>query len=284
MRPPLGFIGLGLMGAPMAARLVNAGYTVHIYNRTKAKVSPLIERGAAWCDSRADVARNAEIVFTMLTNDDALRGIAGQIQSGLKKDGIHIDCSTVSPALTSTLEKEYQQIGRRFLHAPVLGSTPQATDGSLLLFIGGTDAAFEKAESLFKILGQRIWRFPKAEQASSMKLIMNSFIAGMIGTLSQALVFAQSAGVRGEAVLDVLSFSALNAPMYQTKGLSLLEKNYSPRFFLENLLKDTNLFRDAARSHGLTTPIADTMRQMLEEAVSRGLGKEDYSAVIKTIS
>lgn len=283
MKPTLGFIGLGLMGAPMATRLIEAGYTVRIFNRTQEKCIPLISKGAQSAPSPAGVAEYAEIVFTMLTNDDALRNASVQIQSTLRKGGVHVDCSTVSPALTLSLEHAYAESGRYFLHTPVLGSIPQATDGSLLLFVGGSDAAFQKAESVLAVVGKKVWRFPKAEQASSMKLIMNSFIAGMIATLSQALVYADKSGVDGETVLDVLNSSALNTPMYQTKGRSIQDGNFSPRFFLENLLKDTRLFCDAAQTHAVRTPVAEAVKKLLEEGVARGMGKEDYSAIVKIL-
>ncbi len=283
MKPTLGFIGIGLMGSPMAMRLIDAGYTVHIFNRTKEKCAPVVHKGAILKSSATDVATTSDIVITMLTDDHAVRSTSTQVQSALRKGSLHIDCSTVSPALTSSLEKEYMLSGRNFLHVPVLGSIPQATDGSLMLFVGGSDAAFSNAEPVLKILGKKSWRFPRAEQASSMKLIMNSFITGMIGTLSQAFVFAKQADLQGETILDVLNFSALNSGMYQTKGKSILEENFSPRFFLENLLKDTNLFSDAARSYSIEMPITEAMKSLLQKAVSQGLGKEDYSAIIKIL-
>lgn len=283
MKPTLGFIGLGMMGAPMALRLINAGYTVHVFNRSKEKAGAVIERGAIWNNSPADVARNADVVFSMLTNDEVLKNISSAIQPNLRAEGIHIDCSTVSPAVTASLEKEYFAGNKFFLHSPVLGSIPQATDGSLLLFVGGNNDAFLRSEFILKVLGQKIWRFPKAEQASHVKLIMNSFIAGMIATLSQALMYAQKAEVSGTTMLDVLNHSALNATMYQTKGASILQNNFTPRFFLENLLKDANLFRETAQSLSVSTPIADTVKSMLDEAIRRGLGKEDYSAIVKVL-
>ncbi len=282
MKPTIGFIGLGLMGIPMTARLISSGYAVHVHNRTKEKAGVLLERGAQWMNSPAETAANTDIIFTMVTNDSALREITTGIQSALRQDGIHIDCSTVSPSLTSSLEAEYLNSGRMFLHSPVLGGVPQAAEGSLLLFVGGDDRAFTLAEPVLKILGTKIWRFPKAEQASNMKLVMNSFIAGMISTLSQAMVFAERTGIGGETLLDVLGHSALNSTMYQTKGRLMLDRNFAARFFIENLLKDTNLFRDAASTLQIPTPVSDTVKKILEEGVAMGLGKEDYSAVIKT--
>ncbi|MHB1050705.1 MAG: NAD(P)-dependent oxidoreductase [Bacteroidota bacterium] len=279
--PTIGFIGLGLMGAPMASRLVASGYSVHVYNRTKEKAAPLLAQGAVWKESPSELAKSADIILSMLTNDEALTEVSDDILRSFRNGGIHIDCSTVSPALTTALEKKYTESGRGFLHSPVLGSIPQATDGSLLLFVGGSDEVFSRAETVLKILGSKIWRFPAAAQASNMKLIMNSFIGGMIATLSQALHHGQSAAIDGHTILEILSHSALNSTMYQTKGKSILDNNFTPRFFLENLLKDTNLFRAAAAASGVQTPVSDAVTAMVEQAIAKGLSKEDYSAVYK---
>jgi len=280
-QPTLGFIGLGLMGTPMASRLIASGYTVCLYNRTREKATPLLAQGAIWKESPSDLAKSAEIIISMLTNDEALKEMSDAFFRTLRNGGIHIDCSTVSPSLTTTLEKKYTESGRGFLHSPVLGSIPQATDGSLLLFVGGNDEVFNRTETVLKILGSKIWRFPTAAQASNMKLIMNSFIGGMIATLSQALRHGESSAIDGQTILEILNHSALNSAMYQTKGKSILDNNFSPRFFLENLLKDTNLFRAAAAASGVQTPVSDAVTMMLEQAITKGLSREDYSAVYK---
>lgn len=279
--PVIGFIGLGLMGGPMAMRLLSNGYHVLLFNRTKEKAQNHIAHGAVWMESPAELAASADIVITMLTNDAALQDVSEAVRRSLRRGGIHIDCSTVSPSLTSILEKEYALQENGFLHSPVLGSIPQATDGTLLLFVGGNETVFQQAQPVLKILGSKIWRFPSAAQASSMKLIMNSFIGGMIATLSQALAHGKTADVDGRMILDVLSHSALNSTMYQTKGASILDNNFAPRFFLENLLKDTNLFRDAAAHGGVRTPIADTVGVLLREAIEKGYARDDYSALYK---
>lgn len=281
MKTIIGFIGLGMMGAPMAARLVASGNTVHITNRSKEKAESLKKLGAHWHETPADVAAVSDIVISMVTNDEALRSIADRVLPALRNGGIHVDCSTVSPALTSTLEKEYSENGKGFLHSPVLGSIPQATDGSLLLFVGGGEAWFQQSEPVLRNFGSKVWRFPTAAQATSMKLIMNSFIAGMIATLSQALQFGKKTGIDGNTILEILGNSVLNSAMYQSKGRSILDQNFTPRFFLENLLKDTDLFRDAATSAHASAPVADMVRERLEEAVARGFSKEDYSAIVK---
>lgn len=286
MKSSVGFIGLGMMGTPMAARLQKAGFPLAVHNRTKKKAASLVEAGATWCESPIEVAEKSEIVFSMLSNSEALSECAlgtNGVLKGVRKGSVHVDMSTVSPALTKELGKRYQDAGCFFLHSPVLGSVPQATDGSLLLFVGGNEGGFLRAEPMLKTLGSRIWRFDQPEQASHMKLLCNMFIAGMGTTLAQALVFAEKANVDPYILLDVLNQSALNAPMYQTKGKSMLDRNFAPRFFVEHMLKDLNLMLQAGKELDVALPSTEVAQRLFSEAAEAGYSKEDYSAVIKVL-
>ena len=286
MNTSLGFVGLGMMGSPMAARLIKGGNVLSIYNRTKEKGKELIAQGARWCDSPNSVAGASDIVFSIVSNSESLTDISlgdEGILRGLRKGSIHVDMSTVSPATTEKLSREYEKIGCTFLHSPVLGSVPQATDGSLLLFVGGNEEAFKRAEPALKLLGSRIWRFDRPEQASHAKLLCNLFIAGMGTTLAQALVYAQKADVDPETLLDILNNSSLNAPMYQTKGKSILERNFAPRFFVELMLKDIKLILKSSEDLGVPLPTIEVAQRLFSEAVKSGFGREDYSAVVKVV-
>lgn len=286
MKSSVGFIGLGMMGTPMAARLQKAGFLLAVHNRTKKKASSLVEEGATWCESPKELAEKSEIVFSMLSNSEALSECAlgsHGVLRGARKGSVHVDMSTVSPAITKELGKRYRDAGCFFLHSPVLGSVPQATDGSLLLFVGGNEAGFLRAEPALKILGNKIWRFENPEQASHMKLLCNMFIAGMGTTLAQALVFAEKANVDPHILLDVLNQSALNAPMYQTKGKSMLDRNFAPRFFVEHMLKDLDLMLQAGKELGVALPLTEVAQRLFSEAAEAGFSKEDYSAVIKVL-
>ena len=286
MKTSIGFIGLGLMGTPMAARLLNAGYPLSVFNRTKEKAEGLISKGAVWCSSPKETAERSDIVFSMLANSKALEetaGGSGGVLNGLHKGCVHVDTSTVSPLTTKKLSADYKAQGCFFVHSPVLGSVPQATDGSLLLFVGGSDEAFMKVGDVLKILGGTIWRFERPEQATYTKLLCNLFIAAMGTTLAQALVLAQKADVNPETLLDILSHSSLNAPMYQTKGNSMLDRNFSPRFYVEHLLKDVNLILDAGKDLEVPLPGAEAAQKLFSAAVAAGFSHEDYSAVVKVL-
>jgi 3-hydroxyisobutyrate dehydrogenase-like beta-hydroxyacid dehydrogenase len=282
----IGFVGLGLMGGPMANRILDAGHRLCVYNRTKEKSTPFLAKGAVWCDSPREVAQKSEILFSMLSTPDVLEnttlGKNGIVQ-GARPEFIHVDCSTVSPILTKRLHEQYRSMHSHFLHSPVLGSVPNATDGSLLLFVGGEDEAFVKARDILKLFGNKIWRFERVEQASNTKLLCNFFIASMISGLAQGLVFAERNSIDPKVFLDILSQSALNAPTYQTKGKSMIENSFAPRFFVEHMLKDINLLLDSAKESGATMPNAEVAKDLYTKAMNSGLGKEDYSSVIKTL-
>lgn len=286
MKETLGFIGLGLMGAPMAARLLKAGCSVSVFNRTKEKARPLLAAGAEWCESPKIVADHSDIVFSMLSNSQALEETAlsgNGILAGLRRGGIHVDSSTVSPEITSRLAKEYATKGFSFLHAPVLGSIPQAEDGSLLLFVGGEEEAFKQVETALRIVGSRIWRFKRVEQATITKLLCNFFIANMISGLAQALVMAKKGNADPRVFLDIIGQSALNSLMYQTKGASIIDRNFKPRFFLEHMLKDVNLLIDAAQGLGVAMPSGEIAQALFSQAIDLGLAKQDYSAVVRVL-
>lgn len=274
------------MGSPMAVRLLTSGFPLTVYNRTSPKAEALVKQGASLASSPRSVAEKSDIVISMVSNSEALEKITmgpDGIIRGLRRGSVHIDMSTVAPSLTKSLSETYGQEGWHFLHSPVLGSVPQATDGSLLLFVGGASKAVDLAKPVLDVLGSKVWRFERPEQATQTKLLCNSFIAGMMSTLGQALVYAKKADVDGETLLDILANSSLNAPMFQTKGKSVLARNFAPRFFVEHMLKDINLLIDAGNEMGLTLPVAETARRLYGEAVASGFAREDYSAVVKVL-
>ncbi|MBM4169766.1 MAG: NAD(P)-dependent oxidoreductase [Ignavibacteria bacterium] len=286
MRERVGFVGLGLMGFAMAERLLGAGYRLSVYNRTSEKITPLERTGAVRCATPSSVASRSDIVLSMLSTSEVLEDLSlsdGGILAGCRESSIHVDFSTVSPALTQRLQERYVAKNCHFVHCPVLGSVPQARDGKLLLFAGGKAEILQRISPLLATLGEEIWMFDRPELASHTKLLCNSFIAGMITTLAQALVYSGRAGVNPEILLEILSHSALNAPMYQTKGKSIIDGNFSPRFFLEHMLKDSHLILDSAEELQVPMPGIVAARGIYEKAEQQGFGRADYSSVVKIL-
>jgi 3-hydroxyisobutyrate dehydrogenase len=283
----IGFIGLGVMGTAMAQRLLHAGYRLIVFNRTAGKVEELIRQGANAAASPIALAKESDVVISMVSDSRSLEEISqgsNGIIHGIKRGAIHIDMSTVSPSLTERLYSEYKSANASFLHAPVLGSKPQASDGTLLIFVGGDMDAYGKCENIFKVLGKKIWHFPHVETASYLKLIMNSMIASMMTTLSGAIVFGEKAGISVDVVLEVLENSALNSPMYQGKGKMIRERSFQhANFYLDHLLKDINLILEASERLNVPMPALASLRELFVFARSRGYGQEDYSAVVKVL-
>jgi len=282
----IGFVGLGIMGSAMAERLERSGYALAVYSRTREHTTAFVRRNAVLGENPASVARSCGVVLSMISNSAVLEEISlgtEGILSGLPARGIHVDMSTVSPEVTERLEGVYAERSRFFLHCPVLGSAPQAAEGSLLLFAGGADDPFRAVEPILAKLGRRIWRFDHPAQASMLKLVCNSFIAGTVTTLAQALVVARASGLRGETVLEIVGQSAFNSPMIQAKGASILARNFAPRFFAEHMLKDISLLLDSAASLDCHLPALEASKRLYERAVAEGLGQEDYSTLIKIL-
>jgi 3-hydroxyisobutyrate dehydrogenase-like beta-hydroxyacid dehydrogenase len=282
----VGFVGLGMMGSPIASHLQSAGYHLSVYNRTKEKAQPLLKRGAVWCDSPKAVAEKSECVFSMISNSEVLEKCASGADGvfhGLPADGIHVDMSTVSPETTQKLAALYESNGKHFLHSPVLGSVPQAAEGSLLIFVGGPEHLIARVEPMLKILGSRVWHFERAELASYTKLLCNTFIAGMMNTLAQSLVMGVKAGIAPSTLLEIIGHSSMNASMYQSKGKTIIARQFTPRFIVEHMLKDVNLILDAGKKLNVPLEGTEAAQRVFSEAVSLGFGKEDYSAMIKAI-
>jgi 3-hydroxyisobutyrate dehydrogenase-like beta-hydroxyacid dehydrogenase len=282
----IGFVGLGMMGKPMALRLVEKGFSLRVFNRTRGKASELLEKGAIWCASPRAIMEECEIVISMISDSRALEEIsAGHegVLEGIQGNGAHIDMSTVSPMTTKKLEQAYRKKGATFLHAPVLGSVPQATEGSLLIFVGGDLVTAHRCESIFTLLGRRVWYLEEITKATHLKLICNLFIASMMTALSEGLVLGQKVGLPSGTVLEVLKESSLAAPMYQTKGEAIRRRDFVPRFMVSHMHKDVNLVLGAAQAASVPLPVVNAVRELYSQAAKLGLGKEDYSAVIKVL-
>lgn len=279
----IGFIGLGLMGTVMVRRLLGAGFHVSVWNRTKEKAADLLNAGATWSDSPEQLSGRTTIVVTMLTTPEVVEAMAGRIRGASAKGSIHVDCSTIAPKTTQRLAKLAEAEGKAFVHAPVLGSVPQLTEGSLVIFAGGRPESVQRARPVLATFGQKVFEFPTVTQATNTKLLANFFIASMIGTLSQGIVFARAAGIEVTTFLEILSLSALNAPMYQAKGPAMAKGEYPARFYLEHMHKDVHLAAASADTMGVTMPSIPMLKDLFDRAMGMGLAKSDYSAVLEAL-
>jgi 3-hydroxyisobutyrate dehydrogenase-like beta-hydroxyacid dehydrogenase len=279
----IGFIGLGQMGAAMAANLLKAGHEVAVYNRTAGKAEALVRLGAQAARSVEAVCA-AEVVITMLADDDALEGIVfgkGGMLASLKKGATHISSSTISVALSKRLGAAHADAGQQYLAAPVFGRPDAAASGKLFVVVGGPADLVDTYMPLFKDLGQKTFVMSgKAENANLVKLSGNFLIAAVIESLGEALALIGKAGLDQQQYLDLLTSTLFDAPVYKTYGRLIVERRFEPAGFAAPLgQKDIRLTLAAAETLNVPLPLASLLRDRFLTLLARGGEALDWSAI-----
>jgi 3-hydroxyisobutyrate dehydrogenase-like beta-hydroxyacid dehydrogenase len=279
----VGFIGLGRMGAGMAARLLEAGHELTIYNRTRSREQPLLAKGARAAVDIADASR-ADAVFTMLADDIALenvvygdRGMLAHLPSG----AIHISASTISVALSERLTADHAGLGQRFVAAPVFGRPEVAAAGRLFVVAAGASDAIERAGPLFEAVGQRTFVISEEPQAANLvKLSGNFLIASVIESLGEALAIVSKGGVDKGQYLEILTSTLFSAPVYKTYGDLIAREKFEPAGFAVALgHKDIRLVLAAGEELRVPLPLANLLRDRFLNLLAHGGEALDWSAV-----
>jgi 3-hydroxyisobutyrate dehydrogenase-like beta-hydroxyacid dehydrogenase len=279
----IGFIGLGKMGAGMAARLVQAGHELTVYNRSAERMQPLVAVGAKAAGNIAEVC-DADVVFTMLANDAALSevtlGTAGILQH-LKPGAIHVSCSTVSVALSAQLQQAHAEKQQGFIAAPVFGRPDAAAAGKLFMVAAGKPELISKIQPLLDILGQRTYIVADdPEKANLVKLSGNFLIATVIESLGEAMALVEKGGVDRHQYLELLTSSLFNIPIYKNYGGMVADRNFEPAGFAAHLgQKDMRLVLAAAEELKVPLPFANILRDRFLELAAHGEDNLDWSAV-----
>ena len=279
----IGWIGLGKMGSLMAARLLDAGHELVVYNRSHEKTAPLAERGARVAATPAEAA-NAEIVVTMLANDAALRSVldVGGALAAMPPDGIHVSMSTIGYALAQELTQTHSARGVHFVGAPVFGRPEAAERGHLYIVVGGAAGAIERCQALLGVLGQKILQLgPEPGAAHLCKVLGNFMLISSVELLGEALNVVQAAGLSPEAILSALTGSVFTAPFYANYGRMILAQNFdSPAGFALPLAgKDLDLALAAAAQAHVTLPVAETVRQKIAQVTAEVGENVDVTAI-----
>lgn len=280
----LAFCGLGQMGAPMAARLLDTGDHVVVWNRTPERAVPLVERGARLAASAAEAAAGAEGVFTMLSTPEAVEAVLfgpEGVVHGLAPGATLIEMSTVGPDVVRSVAARLPD-GVHLLDAPVLGSVAQATEGTLKVFVGGGDGSdghvVERWLRVLERFGRPMHLGPLGSGAA-MKLVANATLVSLMATLGEALALADGLGLDQGAVLDVLADSPIGVTA-RSKRSRVESGSYPPNFKLALAAKDARLVTEAAAAAVTPARLAGAARGWFEEAEAAGLGELDYSAVV----
>jgi len=278
-QPQLGWIGLGTMGTPMSRRLLEAGYPVAVYNRSKDKEEPLRAAGATTADSPAALVQQADMVFLMVSDDQAIRELftgpdgllAAQVSGKLL-----VNMSTVSPGISEEMAALSQQKGHTYLDAPVSGSVKQAETGQLVIMVGGDKPAFQRAEPLFKHLGKLALFLGPAGNGNRAKLAINTLLGFYTQGLAETFLFAQQNGLKLEDMQTIIANGAMGNVFSKIKGEAVIGENYQAAFALKHLAKDLRL----AKAEGLNTPLGAVVHDTFQQA-EPALGDEDVIAILK---
>jgi 3-hydroxyisobutyrate dehydrogenase len=278
----IGWIGLGNMGTPMARRLLAAGYPVTVYNRNPAKVEPLRNEGATVVPSPAAVLNAAQVIFLMVSDDQAIlelfTGEHGLLQSPATGK-LFVNMSTVSPGISQEMAALSRAKRHEYLDAPVSGSVKQAETAQLAIMVGGEEAAFQQAKPLFEHLGKLALRVGASGAGNTAKLAMNTLLGFQAQGLAEAVRFAQQHGLDTADLLALIKSSALASVFSNIKGEAILNENYQAAFALKLLAKDLRL----AKAEGLDSPLANVVLQTFQEA-EPAHGDEDVIAILKHLN
>lgn len=283
MSETVGFIGLGIMGQPMAMNLVKAGRRVAVYNRTPGKTGALEAAGARVAASPAEAARDADFVITIVSDSAAMEEVAlgknGLLES-IKSGAILIDSSTISPVVSRKLACHVAGRGAAMLDAPVTGSKHGAEKGELTFMIGGERAVMERAMPILNVLGKKHVYCGVNGAGLSAKLAQNAIQATMVEVFCEGFVLAAKAGVAPEAMFQIIQGSMARASLTDFKAPFIFSGDFTPYFPLKWMHKDLELAMEAAYAQSVAMPTAAAAKEVYGAAKAKGNGEKDYAAVI----
>lgn len=278
----IGFLGLGAMGRGMAARLLETGHRVRVWNRSAGPMEELASRGAEPAATPGEAFRG-DAAITMLPDDAAIRelGLAGSLLESAPRGLVHVNMATVSVELTRELADSHAARNLAYVAAPVFGRPDVAAAGKLAIVAAGSAAALDRVAPLFEALGRRTWLLgPDQVRAAAVKIAGNFMLASAIETMAEAVTLAARHGVAPESLLDVLTGTLFDAPVYRNYGALIARRTYEPAGFRLRLgLKDVRLALAAGEATRVPLPFASVLRDGFLEAIAHGDGDRDWSAL-----
>jgi 3-hydroxyisobutyrate dehydrogenase len=281
------FIGLGIMGFPMAGHLVRAGHQVTVYNRTRSKAEAWVQKFGGQCaDTPAEAARDAELVFACVGNDDDLRSVAlGELGAlaGMRRGAVFVDHTTASAQAARALADLAEDKGLSFLDAPVSGGQAGAENGQLAIMVGGDPAAFIRAEDVMWAYAKAITLVGPVGSGQLTKMVNQICLAGLTQALAEGLNFAVRAGLDVEKVLGVISKGAAQSWMMDNRSQTMLADQFDFGFAVDWMRKDMAIALDEARRNGASMPVTAVVDQFLSEVQRRDGGRWDYTSLIKLL-
>lgn len=282
----LGFVGLGIMGNPMARRLIEAGHEVALWSVTPGKAQVLAAAGGIACATPAEVAQRSECVF-LCVGDTAMSrevifGDHGLV-AGKQGSLVIVDCSTISPSESKSMSAELDRIGVDFLDAPCTGSKSGAESGTLTFMVGGREEVFRRAQPWFQPMGKQFYYCGGAGMGLHAKLSQNMILGNLLQAFNESLVLSTKAGVAPEMMLEILENSAAKSGLVSAKAPLVLVRDFATRFSVKWLEKDMGLMLESAAELNVPVPLTALSRQLYRASIAKGHGEDDISGSIRVL-
>jgi 3-hydroxyisobutyrate dehydrogenase/2-hydroxy-3-oxopropionate reductase len=283
----LGFIGLGIMGYPMARNLIKAGHEVAVWSQTRSKVDKLArEEKAIACSSPKEVGEKSECVFLCVGDtkmaEEVILGKNGIVE-GAKAGTVVVDASTVAPSSSVMVGETLAKKGIHFLGAPCTGSKPGAEGGTLTFMIGGDKGVFEKVRPYFEAMGKNLYYCGGPGMGLHAKLSQNLILSNLLQAFNEGMVLATKAGVEPKLMLEILDNSAAKSGLIAFKAPYVFRRDFSTNFSVKWMHKDIGLMLESAAEQGVPVPLTSLTRQMFQAAIAQGVGDEDICSTIKVL-
>ena len=285
--PKLGFLGLGLMGYPMARNLLRAGHEVAVWSNSTAKAQELADAGKGkFCATPKEVAESADVLFVCVGDSPMVKNVilgAGGVIEGIRVGSVVVDCSTIAVSQSRQIGQALKAKGVDFLDAPVTGSTPGAESGNLIFMIGGDQAVFHQIRPLLDPMGKKIYFCGAAGMGLQAKLTQNLILSNTLMAFNEGMVLATKGGVDPELMLDILDNSAARSGLINYKAPFVLARNFTTNFSVKWMEKDIGLMLESGRELGVPLLLTGLTSQLFRTAIAAGLGDEDICSTIKVL-
>ena len=283
----IGFLGLGLMGYPMARHLLQAGHEVALWSHQSQKAVELAGAGKGLaCSNPKQVAEHADYIFYCVGDNSMAKAVAlgdGGLLEGVRPGAIIADCSTIAPPLSREISAAFLTKGAYFLDAPCTGSTPGAEQGTLTFMIGGEQSAFERAKPYFELMGKTFYYCGGSGQGLQAKLMQNLVLANIMEAFAEGMVLATKGGIAPELMLEILNNSAAKSGLISYKAPFILARDFHANFSTKWMAKDVGMALEQGKMLNVPLPVTAVTEQMLRANVSEGRGDDDFCSLIQVM-
>ncbi len=282
----IGFIGLGIMGSRMAGNLLKHGVDLSIHNRTQEKAQELIDSGAQWYSEASDLARNSNVVFTMLSTPETVHEVAFGVQgfvNRMKDNSLWLDCSTVNPSFSRSIYLQCNEAGIRFMDAPVAGSLKPAENAELVFLVGGEQQDFKQVSHLLDFMGKKSYHVGLHGMGTAAKMVVNSILGQALIAFSEGITLGRKLGIERDKLFDILIDGPLTAPFIELKKDNFIRNDYPTEFPLKWMHKDLYLASMTAYENNCALPSLNAGKELYAAARAQKMGDMDMSAIYQFI-